>query len=425
MSFIRLAARSLTRPRVALTVPRTQTAIAWRAGYSAAAGLSRDVIQTRVLEVLGGFEKVKNGKVSVTSFFASMCPETEFAQLTPTASFAEDLGLDSLDAVEVVMAVEEEFAIEIPDAEADEIKTVQQAIDYIAKTPEVVDQPLLKIGCNLGEGEVFHLDTKTLQYTVEQFEEAVTCLALRKNGPGLACAAAQGIALLEGNSSFKYLCQPLQKAWAPYVRFNDGACDSKGRFFAGSVYSSALGIPGQLWRYDPADGTCVVVDEGPFTDSNGLGWSPDNKTLYFTDSKANIIYAYDYDSETGAISNRRVFTDALVQGQVIEGFADGLCIDSEGGVWSARWGGSCIVRYSSDGTIDAEIKFPTVYKVTACCFGGPNEDKLYVTTAHCDATNDTEFAEEKQREFPDSGHLFVVDLAGKYKGGKWRYSFSG
>ena len=63
MSFIRLAARSLTRPRVALSVPRTQTAIAWRAGYSAAAGLSRDVIQTRVLEVLGGFEKVKNGKV--------------------------------------------------------------------------------------------------------------------------------------------------------------------------------------------------------------------------------------------------------------------------------------------------------------------------------------------------------------------------
>ncbi|KIJ68357.1 hypothetical protein HYDPIDRAFT_73395, partial [Hydnomerulius pinastri MD-312] len=89
-----------------------------RANFSAAAGLSKDDIQSRVLQVLKGFEKVDPTKLSSAS------------------SFAGDLGLDSLDAVEVVMAVEEEFAIEIPDAEADEIKTVQQAIEYIAKTPE-------------------------------------------------------------------------------------------------------------------------------------------------------------------------------------------------------------------------------------------------------------------------------------------------
>jgi len=91
-----------------------------------------------------------------------------------------------------------------------------------------------------------------------------------------------------------------------------------------------------------------------------------------------------------------------------------------------RWGGSYIVRYANDGTIDAEISFPTVFKVTACCFGGPNEDQLYVTTAHCKASGDIEgdvMGVEKQKEFPDSGHLFVVDLAGKYKGGKWRHAF--
>ncbi|KAK7694824.1 hypothetical protein QCA50_002012 [Cerrena zonata] len=119
MSFFRLAARSVVRPSLAAAALPARSALRMQiARYSAPAGLSKDQITTRVLDVLKGFEKVDQAK------------------LNPTATFAEDLGLDSLDAVEVVMAVEEEFAIEIPDAEADEIKTVGQAIDYIAKTPE-------------------------------------------------------------------------------------------------------------------------------------------------------------------------------------------------------------------------------------------------------------------------------------------------
>ncbi|CDO73225.1 hypothetical protein BN946_scf185007.g280 [Trametes cinnabarina] len=111
-----IAVRSVATPRLALAA-RNRFVVPC-AAFSAAAGLSKEEITQRVLDVLKGFEKVDQSK------------------LTPTASFSEDLGLDSLDAVEVVMAVEEEFAIEIPDAEADEIKSVQQAIDYIAKTPE-------------------------------------------------------------------------------------------------------------------------------------------------------------------------------------------------------------------------------------------------------------------------------------------------
>ena len=49
----------------------------------------------------------------------------------PEASFVEDLGADSLDTVELVMALEEEFDIEIPDEEAEKITTVQSAIDYV------------------------------------------------------------------------------------------------------------------------------------------------------------------------------------------------------------------------------------------------------------------------------------------------------
>ncbi|KAF9654331.1 acyl carrier protein [Thelephora ganbajun] len=124
MSFFRVAFRgpvaSLARNRVSVSaaaIPR-RTWLPQRATFSVAAGLTKEEITTRVLDVLKGFEKV------------------DPAKLTTEASFTGDLGLDSLDTVEVVMAVEEEFTIEIPDAEADEIKTVQQAVNYIAKTPE-------------------------------------------------------------------------------------------------------------------------------------------------------------------------------------------------------------------------------------------------------------------------------------------------
>ncbi|KAF9229373.1 acyl carrier protein [Gyrodon lividus] len=119
MSFARITFRSLSRARPTFAVSKQSAYRLHRANFSAAAGISKeDIIQARVFNVLKGFEKVDAAKISTS------------------ASFADDLALDSLDTVEVVMAVEEEFAIEIPDAEADEIKTVQQAIDYIVKTPE-------------------------------------------------------------------------------------------------------------------------------------------------------------------------------------------------------------------------------------------------------------------------------------------------
>ncbi|KAJ1029943.1 hypothetical protein NDA16_000857 [Ustilago loliicola] len=125
---LRSAAASLVRARAPLAIARQAAPVARAAVvtprfapvrfYAASAGLSKPDIETRILDVLKTFEKVDPSKVSATS------------------SFTSDLGLDSLDAVEVVMAIEEEFSIEIPDEEADNITTVQQAIDYIAKSPE-------------------------------------------------------------------------------------------------------------------------------------------------------------------------------------------------------------------------------------------------------------------------------------------------
>ncbi|BEI86220.1 hypothetical protein CcaverHIS002_0605070 [Cutaneotrichosporon cavernicola] len=109
----RLALRAAPRYVRPVAVPR---AMAVRA-YSAAS-LTKEDVTSRVLDVLKSFEKVDASK------------------LAPTSEFTADLGLDSLDAVEVVMAIEEEFAIEIPDAEADAIDSVDKAIEYVIKTPE-------------------------------------------------------------------------------------------------------------------------------------------------------------------------------------------------------------------------------------------------------------------------------------------------
>ena len=154
-------------------------------------------------------------------------------------------------------------------------------------------------------------------------------------------------------------------------RFNDGKSDRRGRIWAGTIVddqSRAAGCFGRL-----AAGGFVIALEG-VTISNGLGWSPDGSTMYFTDSAAATIWALDFDEETGALDNRRVFaTDD-------DCAPDGLTVDSEGGVWSAKWDGSRVVRYSPDGNI-SEIVAAPVLRPTSCMFGGPELETLYVTSA--------------------------------------------
>jgi D-xylonolactonase len=131
---------------------------------------------------------------------------------------------------------------------------------------------------------------------------------------------------------------------------------------------------GKLYLISP-DGSAEVVADG-IELSNGLGFSPDNRTLYYTDSSARRIYAYDADAASGKLSNRRVF----VQVPTEEGIPDGLTVDADGYVWSAQWYGAQIVRYDEDGKVERRIGLP-VTQVSSCQFGGPDLTDLYVTTA--------------------------------------------
>ncbi|MEH2137521.1 SMP-30/gluconolactonase/LRE family protein [Nostoc sp.] len=159
----------------------------------------------------------------------------------------------------------------------------------------------------------------------------------------------------------------------PDNRLNDGKCDPQGRFWFGSMCS--LEKPqASLYRYD-TDGSLRLMETG-LTISNGLGWSPDQKTFYLTDSPQQKIYVYDFDSVIGNLSNRRIFVDLTYESF----YPDGLTIDSEGHIWSAMWGGWCVIRFNPKGKEILRIKLP-VQLPTSCTFGGEDLRTLYITTA--------------------------------------------
>lgn len=182
----------------------------------------------------------------------------------------------------------------------------------------------------------------------------------------------------------------------PNNRFNDGKCDAAGRFWFGSMCPH--GEWGNLYRYSP-DGTLSVMETG-LCISNGLGWSPDQRTFYLADSHDKTIFAYDFDLDTGNITRQRVCVDLTA-----ESFApDGLTIDAEGCIWAAMWDGWCIIRFRPDGTEIERVPMP-VQRPTSCTFGGTNGRSLYITSASVGLSE-----AEIQNSFL-SGDLFRVETA--------------
>ncbi len=160
------------------------------------------------------------------------------------------------------------------------------------------------------------------------------------------------------------------------LQLNDCIADPEGRLIAGSCfYKPEEQYPlGKLFSI-AHNGAVQILDEG-FHLANGLGFSLDGKTLYFTDSVARLIYAYAYDSLTGRVANRRVF----VKVENTSGLPDGLTVDAEGFVWSAEWYGSCISRYDADGELERRIEIPAK-QTSSLAFGGPELRDIFVTSA--------------------------------------------
>ena len=156
------------------------------------------------------------------------------------------------------------------------------------------------------------------------------------------------------------------------TRLNDGKCDAQGRFWVGSISKNAGDAA--LYRYD-ADGSLHVMETG-LTISNGLGWSPDGRTFYLTDSPKRQIYAYRFDPAAGTIDDRRVLVD--LTGEPVE--PDGLAIDGAGHLWSALWDGWSVACFDADGN-ELERRELPVQRPTSLTFGGPTLAQMYVTSA--------------------------------------------
>lgn len=268
---------------------------------------------------------------------------------------------------------------------------------------------LVESRCALGEGPLWHpeeqvlywldimgkdlhrFDPSTGEHTVTGLGVMASAMGARRDG-SFVMATSQGFAFWD----------PRQKAFTPIAnpdpdqtddaRFNDGKTDPQGRFWAGKMSNVSSN---SLFRLNP-DLSIERMENG-IGISNGLGWSPDAHRFYFTDTAANTIYVFDFDPGSGAIANRRVF--ARVPDTQGEGYPDGLAVDSQGFVWSARWRGWKIVRYDPDGKIEREVPLPAEF-VTSCTFGGSQLDVLYITTASA------EVAAERQTGQPHAGGIF-------------------
>jgi len=255
-------------------------------------------------------------------------------------------------------------------------------------------------GRRVDKPAIWRMDPKTGKVENWKLEKDIGALALRKSG-GAVMALADGFYFFDFDTGKEELIVEIE-ADQPRSRLNDGKCDRRGRFFAGGMDDKEeLGICG-MWRLDP-DLSVTRVEEGIIC-TNGPCWSPDDKTFYLADTFQGEFWAYDYDIETGDLSNRRVFATYHDDA----GLADGSTVDEEGCMWNAQVIGGELVRYAPDGSVDRRIGMP-VKNITSVNFGGDNLDVLYVTSmarVKHPAVHDM-FAQELMPQFL-AGGLFAV-----------------
>ena len=225
-----------------------------------------------------------------------------------------------------------------------------------------------------------------------QLPGTVGAIAPVHGDEGWLLAAGRGFAYLTSEGSVR----PLGEVAPDNTRMNDGACDPRGRFWAGTLADDHHAGRGALYRLD-CTGRAELMLEG-LTIPNGLGWSPDEKTMYLIDSGPRVIHTFAFDADHGTISDEQV----LVTVAEDVGAPDGMTIDATGDLWVAIYGGGQVNRYSPNGTLRHTLSLPAK-QITSCAFAGRDLDRLYVTTA----TED--WSDDQRRAEPDAGLMYRFD----------------
>lgn len=275
------------------------------------------------------------------------------------------------------------------------IHEVELAHEYdadLGEGPIWDDQKQELIWLDVTQGKILFFSPDQGVQTELQLDRHVGSLALTKNFD-LWLALRDGFAHYEHESrsvtSFNKVIKSAD------VRFNDGAVDARGRFLAGTMGYNPEPHTGALYTFTPNSGCKVLVPQVGV--SNGICWNSDSTSMYFVDSLTQSIQIYDYNLDSGDVSNPRT----LIHFQAKDGIPDGLTIDREGSLWVAMWGGSQILKINSAGFIEDSIQLP-VTKVTSVTFGGVDLKDLYITTARYELS-----ASELSTQ-PLAGSLFRV-----------------
>lgn len=224
--------------------------------------------------------------------------------------------------------------------------------------------------------------------------ERVGSFALCERTTQLLLGLASGIALFDLESQ---ALSPIVAVEAdePTTRINDGRCDRQGRFVFG-MFNPAEQAVGHFYRVHP-DLRIERLPLRPVAVANSIAFSPDGATMYYTDSPKRTIWCLDYGVD-GSLGTPRVFVRLSSE----EGFADGSCIDADGGLWNAQWEGGCVVRYDTQGAETARLPLP-VTRPTCPAFGGAELGTLYVTSARGGLDK------EALRNQPEAGGLFALE----------------
>lgn len=203
--------------------------------------------------------------------------------------------------------------------------------------------------------------------------------------------------------------QGLGELWSDTgIRMNDGATDPLGRFLAGTMAYAATPGAGTLFQLDPSGATSVVLSG--VTISNGLAWSPDHSVAYYIDTPTHNVDAFDWSPEGGLLVDTR---RTVVSIPADQGSPDGMTVDAQGYLWVALWGGSAVHRYAPDGKLDGVIGGLPATQVSACTFGGPDLDELYITTSRQGLADDEQpLAGALFRAKPGVQGLPALDFAG-------------
>ena len=274
-------------------------------------------------------------------------------------------------------------------------KTIGKKISQWGEGPIWWDNYLFYV--DIAGNKILRLKPETSEESIWDVGERIGTIVPSKNDDEVIYAGDTGYVRFNLKTGSKTALADPEASMRGKNRFNDGKCDPAGRFWAGTISMVKDTGSANLYCLD-TDGSLSLKVSG-VTNSNGICWNADATKMFYIDTPTQNVRAYDYDLESGAISNARVVVDTVAHGY--NSSPDGMTIDADGMLWVAFCHGACVVRFDPRTNKELQrVDLPCI-ETTACAFGGENLDRLFVTTGI-----------KADLKEPDAGKVFVIDGLG-------------